>query len=120
MFVTTPTNKESRSRKSKREMEEGSPSAEAVSETSFKETASIVLVRWKTAAYKDNSTSSKLAEVIAKMEATPGSRTEEEFKPQGLKTKRGSISGQTWKVDVGKEFKDTFKDMSQVIPLRKD
>ena len=104
MIVTTSPNKESRSRKRKREVEEGSPSAEAVSEASLKQTAPMILARWKTAAYKGNSTSRRLAEVIAEMEATPGSRTEEDFKPQRVKTKRGSTSGQTWEVDVGKEW----------------
>ena len=38
------------------------------------------------------------------MEATPGSWTAENFKPQRVKTKRGSTSTQTWEVDVGKEW----------------
>ena len=80
MIVTTPPNKESRSRKRKREVEEGSPSAEVVSEASLEETAPMVLASWKTAAYKDNSTTRRLAEVMAEMEAAPGSRTEEVFK----------------------------------------
>ena len=49
-------------------MDEGSPSTEAVSEVNLKETPPMVLARWSTAAYKDKSTSRKLAEVIAEME----------------------------------------------------
>ena len=38
------------------------------------------------------------------MEIPISSTTEEDFKPQRTKMKRGSTSGQTWKVDVGKEW----------------
>ena len=68
------------------------------------ETAPMILTRWKAAAYKDNSTSRRLAEVGAEMEATPGSTTEEVFKSQWVKTKSGSTSGQTWEMDVSKEW----------------
>ena len=37
------------------------------------------------------------------METAPGSVTEEDFKPQRVNIKRGSTSGKTWEVDVGKE-----------------
>ena len=50
MIVSTAPNKESKSRQRKREMEEGSPSAEAVSVAKLKETHPMVLARWKTAA----------------------------------------------------------------------
>ena len=38
------------------------------------------------------------------MENPTSSVTEEDFKPQRIKMKRGSTSGQTWEVDVGKEW----------------
>ena len=53
-------------------MEEGSPSAEVVSEANLQETPPMVLARWKTAAYKDNPTSRKLVEVKVEMETAPG------------------------------------------------
>ena len=77
----------------------GSPSADAVSERNLRETASMVLARWKTAAYK-----SRLLDVEKEMEIPTSSTTEEDFKPQMIKMKRGSTSGQTWEVDVGKEW----------------
>ena len=85
-------------------MEEGSPSTEAMSKASLKETPPRFLARWKTAAYKDKLTSRKLVGVKADMEAESGRVTEEDFKPQRVKIKRGSTSGQTWEVDVGKEW----------------
>ena len=45
MSMATPPSKGVRSRKRKREVEEASPSAEAVSEKSLKETAPMVLAR---------------------------------------------------------------------------
>ena len=97
--------------KRKGEVEEGSPSAEAVSEANLRQTDPVILARWKTAAYKDNSASRRLAEVVVEIEATPGSRTEEDFKPHRVKTKRGSTSEQAWQVDVGKEWiSDKFRD----------
>ena len=67
----------------------------------------MVLAKWKTAAYKNNAATRKLAEVLVKMEAwtTPG--TEEDFKPQKANAKRGSTSGQMWQVDVGKDWIST-------------
>ena len=50
MSMSTPTSKRVRSRKRKREVEEASPSVEAVSGKKSKETAPIVLARWKTTA----------------------------------------------------------------------
>ena len=102
--MLTPTSKESMSRKRKRETEEGSPSAEAVLDANLKETPPMVSTRWKTAAYRDNSTSRKLAEVMADLESASDPVTEEDFKPQRKKIKRRSTSGQTWEVDVGKHW----------------
>ena len=94
-----------RSRKRKREVEGlGSPSADAVSEKNLRETASMVLARWKTAAYKSSYEPRKLLEVEREMEVPTNSTTEEDFKPQRPKVKRGSTSGQTWEVDAGKEW----------------
>ena len=38
------------------------------------------------------------------MEASTTLTTKEDFRPQKANTKRGSTSGQTWEVDVGKEW----------------
>ena len=38
------------------------------------------------------------------LKARAGEAREEDFKPQRIKMKRGSTSGQTWEVDVGKEW----------------
>ena len=38
------------------------------------------------------------------MEVSTHSLTEEDFRPQKANTKRGSTSGQTWLLDVGKEW----------------
>ena len=38
------------------------------------------------------------------MEASTSLATEEDFRPQKASTKRGLTSGQTWEVDVGKEY----------------
>ena len=64
----------------------------------------MVLARWKTAAYKSSYEPRKLLDVEREMEIPTSSTTEEEFKPQRTKMKRGSTSGQTWEVDVGKEW----------------
>ena len=65
MIVTTPPSKGVKSRKRKREVEElSSPSADAFSENNLRETAPMILVRWKTAAYKSSSEPRKLAEVV--------------------------------------------------------
>ena len=50
-IVTPPPSKRVRSKKRKREVEDASPSVEAVSLKNFKETASIVLARWKITAH---------------------------------------------------------------------
>ena len=67
MIVTTPPSKGVRSRKRKWKMEEVSPSSQAVSEKSLKETAPMILARWKTATYKNNSRTRNLAEVLTEM-----------------------------------------------------
>ena len=105
MITATPPSEDLRSRKRKREVEGlGSPSADAVSEKNLRETAPMVLARWKTAAYKSSYEPRKLLEVEREMEIPTSSTTEEDFKPQRTKMKRGSTSGQTWEVDVGKEW----------------
>ena len=106
MIMATPPSKVIRSRKRKRETEEASPSADAVSEKNLKETAPMILARWKTAANKSSSASRKLAEVLGEMEASATPGTEEDFKPHktNANAKRGSTSGQTCEVDVGKEW----------------
>ena len=105
MITTTPPNKDVRSRKKKRDVEGlGSPSADAVSEKDLRETAPMVLARWKTAAYKSSYEPRKLLDIEKEMENPTSSVTEEDFKPQRIKMKRGSTSGQTWEVDVGKEW----------------
>ena len=56
MIVATAPSKGVRSRKRKREVEElNSPSADALSEKNLRETAPMVLARWKTTAYKGSS-----------------------------------------------------------------
>ena len=67
----------------------------------------MILARWKTAAYKGSSAPWKLAEVMKGMEVSTSSTTEEDFRSQKANTKRGSTSGQTWEVDVGKEWLST-------------
>ena len=81
-----------------------SPSADMVSEKILKDTATMVLARWKTAADKDSSAPRKLAEVMKVMEVSTSTALEEVYRPQKANTKRGSTSGQTWEVDVGKEW----------------
>ena len=65
----------------------------------------MVLARCKTAAYKSSSYEPrKLLEIEREMEVPTNSTTEEDFKSQRTKMKRGSTSGLTWEVDVGKEW----------------
>ena len=105
MIAATPPSRDVKSRKRKREVEGlSSPSADAVSEKNLRETAPVVLARWKTAAYKSSSEPRKLFEVEKEMEVSTSLATEEDFRPQRTNTKRGSTSGQTWEVDVGKEW----------------
>ena len=105
MITATPPRKDVRSRKRKREVEGlGTPSADTVSEKNLRETVPMVLARWKTAAYKSSYEPRKLLQVEREMEVPTNSTTEEDFKPQRTKMKRGSTSGHTWEVDVGKEW----------------
>ena len=105
MVVTTPPSKSARSRKKKREVEElNSPLADAVSEKHLRETAPMILARWKTTAYKGSSESRRLAEVVKELEVSTSLATEEDFRPQKASMKRGSTNAQTWEVDVGKEW----------------
>ena len=104
MITATPPSKDVKSRKRKREVKRlGSPSAEAVSEKNLRETAPMVLARCKTAAYKSSSEPRKPFEIKKEMEVFTNSTSEEDFRPQKTNMKRGSTSGQTWEVDVGKE-----------------
>ena len=108
MIVATTPSREIKSRKRRRETEElSSPSADAVSEKNLKETAPMVLARWKTAAYKGSSAPRKLTEVMKGMEVFTSSATEEDYRPQKAITKSSSTSGQTWEVDVSKEWLST-------------
>ena len=77
MIVTTPPSKGMKSRKRKREVEElSSPSVDAVSEKNLRETAPMILARWKTAAYKSSSEPRKLAEVVKEIEVSTSLVTE--------------------------------------------
>ena len=73
MIVTTPPSKGVKSRKRKGEVEElNSPSADVVSEKNLKETAPMILARWKTAAYKSSSGPRRLTEVVKEIEVSEG------------------------------------------------
>ena len=90
MIVTTPPSKGMKSRKRKREMEElSSPSVDAVSEKNLRETAPMILARWKTAAYKISSEPRRLAEIVKEIEFSTSLVTEEDFKPQKPGSKKG-------------------------------
>ena len=105
MILTTPPSKDMKSRKRKREIEElSSPSVDAVSEMNLRETAPMILVRWKIAAYKSSSEPRRLAEAVKEIEVSTSLATEEDFKPQKSGSKKGSTNGQTWEMDVGKEW----------------
>ena len=105
MVVTTPSSKGMKSRKRKREMEElSSPSVDAVSEKNLRETAPMILARWKTTVYKSSSGPRRLTEIAKEIEASTSLVTEEDFKSQRAGSKKGSTSGQTWEVDVGREW----------------
>ena len=107
MIVTTSPSKGKKSRKRKREVEVeelNSPSADAVSKKILRETAPMILARWKTAAYKSSSKPRRLAEVVKEIEVSTSLATQEEIKPQKASSKKGSMNGQTWEVDVGKEW----------------
>ena len=105
MIVTTPPSKGVKSRKRKKEVVElSSPSADTVSEKNFRETAPMILARWKTAAYKSSSEPRRLAEVVKEIEVSTSLATDEDFKPQKASSKKGLTNGQTWEVEVGKEW----------------
>ena len=77
---------------------------DAVSEKNLRETAPMILTRWKSAAYKSSSEPRRLAKVVEEIEVSTSLVTEEDFKPQKAGSKKGSTNGQTWEVDVGKEW----------------
>ena len=105
MIATTPPSKGVKSQKRKREVEELSiSSADAVSEKNLRETAPMILARWKTAAYKSSSEPRRLAEVVKEREVSTSMATEDDFKSQKASSKKGSTNGQTWELDVGKEW----------------
>ena len=104
--MTTPPSKGKRSRKRKRQTK-ASPSADAVLVKNLKETAPMILARGKTAAYNSGSAPRRLTEVLREMEASTTSGTEDDFKPLKTNLKRGSTSGQTWEVDISKEWLST-------------
>ena len=89
MIAATPPSRGVKSRKGKRD-EEGliSPSTNATFEKNLRETAPMVLARWKTAAYKGSSEPRKLTEVEKEMEVSTSLATEEDFKPQKTNTKK--------------------------------
>ena len=94
-----------KTRRRKREVEGlSSPLVDAVSEGNLRETAPMVLARCKTAAYKSNTELRRPLEVKREIEASTSSTSEEDFKHQKTNVKRGSTNGQTWEVDVGKEW----------------
>ena len=77
MIMTTPPSKGMKSRKTKRKIEElSSSSVDAVSEKKLRETAPMILARWKTAAYKSSSEPRRLAEVVEEMEVSTSLVTE--------------------------------------------
>ena len=105
MIMTTPSKRDDKSRKRKREVDGlRGPSADAVSERNLRETAPMVLARCKTAAYKSNTELRRPLEVEKEMEVSTNSTSEEDFRPQKTNVRRGSTSGQTWEMDVGKEW----------------
>ena len=75
-----------KSRRRKREMEElSSPSVDAVSEKNLRETAPMILARWRTAAYKSSSEPRRLTDIVKEIEVSTSLLTEEDFKPQNIK-----------------------------------
>ena len=64
----------------------------------------MILARWKTAAYKSSSEPRRLAEILKEIEVSTSLVTAKGFKPQKAGSKKGSTNGQTWEVDVGKEW----------------
>ena len=70
---------------------------DTVLEKNLKETATMILARWKTAAYKSSSASRKLAEVLGEMEASTTPITVEDFKPKRQTLKGGRLVGKRGK-----------------------
>ena len=62
------------------------------------------MARWKTTAYKSSSGPRRLAEIAKEIEASTSLVTEEDFKPEKAGSKKGSTSGKTWDVDLGREW----------------
>ena len=86
-------------------MEElSSLSLDAASEKNLRETAPMILARWKKTAYKSSSGQRRLTETAKEIEASTSLVTEEDFKTQKAGSKKGSTSGQTWEVHVGREW----------------
>ena len=82
-----------KSGKRKREMQElSSPSVDAVSEKNLRETAPMILARWKTAAFNSSSEPRRLAEIVKAIEVSTSLVTEEDFKPQKAGSKKGSTN----------------------------
>ena len=117
MIATTPSSRDVKTRKRKREVEGwGSPSVDAVSEGNLRETAPIVLARCKTAAYKNSSELRKPLEVEKEIEVSASSTSEEDFKPQKINVKRGSTNGQVGEVEIGKEWiSKAHQDMGKQV-----
>ena len=97
MIMTTPPSRGIWSRKGKREVEETSPSSEAVSEKNLKETAPMFLARWKTMAYKGNSMVQGLVEVLVEMEASTTPAMEKDFTPHKANAKKSVPVGRCGK-----------------------
>ena len=64
----------------------------------------MILARWKGVACKSSSEPRRLAEIVKEIEVSTSLVTEEDFKPQKAGSKKGSTNGQTWEVDVGREW----------------
>ena len=76
----------------------------------------MVLARCKTAAYKNSSELRRPLEVEREIETSTSSTSEEDFKPQKINVKRGSTNGQTWEVDIGKEWiSKAHQDMGKQV-----
>ena len=67
----------------------------------------MIPARRKTAAYSSSSALKRLAEMVREMKASATPETDDDFKPQKTTAKRGSTSGQTWEVDIHKEWLST-------------
>ena len=105
LIMATPPSKDVKSRKRKREVEGlGSPSADAVSEKNLRETGS----------HGSGTVEDSSLQEWPRMKEIARGRTRDggfhqldngrRLPAQRTKMKRGSTSGQTWEVDVGKEW----------------